>query len=301
MVLKENTIILNEEDIKNYYGFVYITEHINKNKFYIGKKSFANNWRTYLGSGKILKRNINKYGKDSFKRHIVALTTSEEESCKLEIELIRKYNAIKDKNFYNIHEGGLGGNMIAGYSPKEKSNYCKNMSLIIKDKLKDPNYILNISKGVREALSREEVRENMSQGQIRRFKNPKERDKVGKSLKEVWRKSSKEARAKRLSKILEHNQDKKVKEELSKRWSGKNNPKFGTKMSDETKKRLAEARKEKTSKKIFMTNEDGTIEKEFPSRRSALNYLGVTGHSMLLNSMRNNKIYKGYYWSENIK
>lgn len=50
------------------YGFIYITtNHINV-KRYIGQRKYDKNekWKTYLGSGIILTRAIEKYGKENF-------------------------------------------------------------------------------------------------------------------------------------------------------------------------------------------------------------------------------------------
>ena len=55
----------------------------------------------YLGSGTKLKQDIQKFGKENFKK---------------EIEFIAAFNAAESPLFYNIHVGGSGGNTTAGYS-----------------------------------------------------------------------------------------------------------------------------------------------------------------------------------------
>ena len=54
-------------------GFVYLTKNIITNKLYVGKRIIKHNKTdmTYLGSGKILKNSIKKYGKNAFKRTIL--------------------------------------------------------------------------------------------------------------------------------------------------------------------------------------------------------------------------------------
>ena len=53
------------------YKFLYITTHIESGKYYIGKHETNKLNDGYLGSGKLLKRAIKKYGKDAFKQEII--------------------------------------------------------------------------------------------------------------------------------------------------------------------------------------------------------------------------------------
>lgn len=106
-------------DVKKYYGFIYITTNLTNKKMYIGKKIFASNWRTYLGSGIGLKKAIQKYGKDNFNRIIIDLAKTKEELNKKEIFYIDKFNAILSSNFYNMAKGGIGGDTYSGKSKEE--------------------------------------------------------------------------------------------------------------------------------------------------------------------------------------
>ena len=59
--------------ISSMYGFIYITtNHINGKK-YIGQKKYDkyDYWKTYLGSGILLSRAINKYGRENFSKEII--------------------------------------------------------------------------------------------------------------------------------------------------------------------------------------------------------------------------------------
>ncbi len=91
------------------YGFIYLTVNKITNKKYIGmcKKTHDKN---YLGSGKLLKNAIKKYGRENFERIILQECETFEELSLAEEHWIEKYNAVIDKNFYNLTSGGFGGN-----------------------------------------------------------------------------------------------------------------------------------------------------------------------------------------------
>lgn len=84
---------------------IYKTTNLINGKFYIGKD--VKNKKTYLGSGKILKQAIDKYGKENFKKEILEYCIDLVHLDEREIYWIDKYNAIE--NGYNLTEGGTGG------------------------------------------------------------------------------------------------------------------------------------------------------------------------------------------------
>lgn len=91
---------------------------------YVGKRVFdaGGRWKTYLGSGIILKRAIKKYGSYSFNRVIIDYAVTGEELCDKERFWVNFYNAVNDPTFYNITQGGDGGNSRSGYSKEEFEN-----------------------------------------------------------------------------------------------------------------------------------------------------------------------------------
>lgn len=91
--------------------FIYITTNLITNQKYIGKHYGTEN-DSYLGSGLILQRAIQKYGKSNFERKILYISKDAQENSLKEKEFIKKYNAVADKNFYNIAEGGDGGDIF---------------------------------------------------------------------------------------------------------------------------------------------------------------------------------------------
>ena len=104
---------------KSAYGFVYVTTNMVNGKKYIGQKMFRNGWKGYLGSGVYFKKAVKSYGKDKFLRVIVEIVYSREELDNLEIELIKRYNAVENDGYYNI---SYGGGTTAGIHMSEEVN-----------------------------------------------------------------------------------------------------------------------------------------------------------------------------------
>lgn len=89
--------------------YIYkITNKIN-NKWYIGKHNGTD--PNYMGSGKLLKRAINKYGLENFHKEILETCSSEDELNQREIQILSETNAPTDPTSYNLATGGTGGNL----------------------------------------------------------------------------------------------------------------------------------------------------------------------------------------------
>lgn len=84
---------------------IYKTTNIINGKFYIGKHQTKDLNDGYMGSGKILQRAINKYGKENFVTEILHVCKSEKHMNTLEKILV-----VPDKEInYNLCDGGKGG------------------------------------------------------------------------------------------------------------------------------------------------------------------------------------------------
>jgi len=83
---------------------IYKTTNLINGKFYIGKDSKNNPY--YLGSGKILKQAIKKYGKRNFKKEILEFCSSFEDLNIKEKYWIKTLDAQNLSIAYNIKEGG---------------------------------------------------------------------------------------------------------------------------------------------------------------------------------------------------
>jgi len=89
--------------------YVYkVTNQLN-GKFYIGKRKHKSpQTDNYMGSGAQIKAAISKYGKDNFKKEILAEFSSNDDAALYEKSLVTT-DLIADPLTYNMHEGGHGG------------------------------------------------------------------------------------------------------------------------------------------------------------------------------------------------
>lgn len=90
------------------YHFIYKTTNILNDMYYIGMHSTNNINDGYLGSGKRIKRSINKYGKENFKFEILEFIENRDLLIKREIEIIDN-DILNDKLCLNLKKGGCGG------------------------------------------------------------------------------------------------------------------------------------------------------------------------------------------------
>jgi hypothetical protein len=103
------------EETNKPYGFVYVTTNTVNGKKYIGQKMYRKDYQYYLGSGALISKAIKKYGRENFKREIVAFAESAEELNILETEYIKNCNAVNDEKYYNLSLGGDCGKPALGY------------------------------------------------------------------------------------------------------------------------------------------------------------------------------------------
>ena len=111
------------------YGYIYKTTNLVNNKIYIGKKSsnkFLGN--AYLGSGKLIIRAINKYGKLNFIVEQLATANSLDELNNLEKFYIKQYNSTDKTIGYNIALGGNGGDIYHQFSKDKQKQITDKIS-----------------------------------------------------------------------------------------------------------------------------------------------------------------------------
>jgi hypothetical protein len=124
------------------YHFIYKTTNLINSKYYIGMHSTNNLEDGYLGSGKKLRRSINKYGVENFKCEILEFLTDRDTLAKREKEIVNE-ELLKDPNCMNLKEGGHGGfDLINLNGLNNKSNQCSLGGLAFTKRLRTDSDLL---------------------------------------------------------------------------------------------------------------------------------------------------------------
>jgi|TARA_R110000851_G_scaffold47424_1_gene115119 hypothetical protein len=123
------------------YHYIYKTINELSGKYYIGMHSTDNLDDGYLGSGTRLRRSINKYGKDNFKREILEFCDSRE-LLKAREEEVVNLDEIAKIDCMNLKVGGYGGFIDGDHHKKMRVGASKYQ----KKKWVDEEYRIKISK-----------------------------------------------------------------------------------------------------------------------------------------------------------
>ena len=89
---------------------VYQITNIVNDKIYVGAQSTSDVDDDYLGSGKVLKRAIVKYGKNNFKKDVLFVFDNKEDMFSKEREIVNE-SFVSRKDTYNCKLGGSGGSL----------------------------------------------------------------------------------------------------------------------------------------------------------------------------------------------
>lgn len=100
---------------------IYKVTNLISGKSYIGQ--YSGNKQDYYGSGKLIKRAIQKYGIENFKKEILEICSSKKQLDKREIFWIKKLNS-KAPNGYNLTDGGEG--FRGNHTEKTKQKISEN-------------------------------------------------------------------------------------------------------------------------------------------------------------------------------
>lgn len=252
--------------------YIYITTNLINEKKYIGKH-FGELNDSYIGSGKKLKEDIFIYGKENFKKEILYISNSDEENCEKEKQFIKAFSAIKNDNFYNIHEGGNGGNTMAGWSEKDKKNYSKKMSLKFSGK-NNPRYGIHLT---------EETKNKIRQNRDTKYMKTEE-------YKKTMSKAISGDKNGMYGKHHTEESKKKMSENSKGKTSGNKNGMYGKSNENAI-----------NGKKVYMYDKEWNLIKVFVSKTEVLNFLNLKGHTGLDKAIKEKSIYKNYYWSVETK
>ena len=92
---------------------IYKITNLINHKIYIGKDTTSD--PNYFGSGLLIKRAFEKYGKENFIKEVIDITGDYDELSKKEIYWISKYKSTDKKIGYNIATGGEGGDTLSNH------------------------------------------------------------------------------------------------------------------------------------------------------------------------------------------
>lgn len=87
--------------------YVYKITNLKNGMFYIGKHSTDHVDDGYMGSGKLVRRAISKYGAENFKKEILQFFETASEALLYEKELVTE-ELVERKDTYNLTVGGSG-------------------------------------------------------------------------------------------------------------------------------------------------------------------------------------------------
>ena len=108
--------------MNNTIGYIYITKNVQNNKVYVGQSTRLDCKNNYLGSGRIFKNAIKKYGKENFKKIILGFCESENELNDAEQICIEFFNSIDPIYGYNIRSGGTNSKMSEATKEKIRAS-----------------------------------------------------------------------------------------------------------------------------------------------------------------------------------
>ena len=150
------------------YGYVYKITNLLNGKCYVGQKKSSQFDESYWGSGEGIKRAINKYGKENFKREILCECETQNELDDKEIENIISQNALSP-NGYNMTLNVFQSGYRNCHSPEvvnkikeTKKNWSDEKRREIKEKMQEtvknstPEEKTKIRMHIQEALKKSE-------------------------------------------------------------------------------------------------------------------------------------------------
>lgn len=117
----------------------------------------------YLGSGLLLRRAINKYGIQNFRKEIIEKCSNQQELNEREKYWIKYFNATDQKIGYNLTEGGTGGDTFSCQSDDKKQEILEKRQKSVKKYWEVEENRQKASDRLKKVWQRPEHQEHMSQ------------------------------------------------------------------------------------------------------------------------------------------
>lgn len=264
---------------KQYY--IYITTNLADNKKYIGKHIGELN-DSYLGSGIIFSRALEKYGKENFKKEILYIAKDEEDMNEKEKYYIKIFNAVEDDMFYNIAEGGQGGYVTKGYTEEERLKLNQKIS----DSLKGEKHPMYGKHHTEE--TKQKIKNSLAEYWTEEKRQERSIKYMGENNPMYGKHQSEESQKKRIAHTdFSAYRDEEYRKKMSEATSGEKNGNYGNK-----------GEKAKNGRHVLMYDEQHNLIKEFNTKRMTLEFLGVSSHKALNQAIKEKTLYKGYYWDQ---
>ncbi len=129
---------------------IYKTTNLINGKYYIGKHQTKNLNDGYIGSGKLLKRAIKKYGLNNFHKEILHICPTEKQ-----MNILEKILVVSDGELnYNLCPGGHGG---FGYINAVGKNIRSTQSIKIKNKISKTNKGRKLSAETKDRIGQSKI------------------------------------------------------------------------------------------------------------------------------------------------
>ena len=157
------------------YYLVYKIVNKTNGKYYIGKHQTPDKADLYMGSGKLIKYAIKKYGVENFVKEILRECETKQEMLDLEAALVVP-NKI-DPMSYNIAKGGYEGCLLFDGSD-EHLELCRLGGEAFKKKLENKEFLMLFSEAVKAAQKRYKEKHGKSYWENRKHK-PSSKDAIG--------------------------------------------------------------------------------------------------------------------------
>lgn len=188
-----------------YYTIYKITNLVN-GKMYIGKHKTKNLDDGYMGSGHLIKRAVQKYGVNNFRKEWLMFCEDEEEMNYMELVYVDETWVLRNDT-YNLTLGGNGGLIEGQHSPRKgvhisdetrmklrKANIGKKHSQETKKKMSISHKGKHFSQEHNEKIrnwhigrkASQELRDKLSKAHVGKKMSMKTRMKLSESIRRYW-------------------------------------------------------------------------------------------------------------------